>query len=257
MTKKHKVIHDFDFTLIADFFRTFDRQGPGSEAVTRQALALAGPLPADAPIADLGCGTGGQTLTLAAHTAGPITAIDLIPEFVASLKTRIAEAGLAGRITPLHGPMDDLHFAEESLGMIWAEGSISNIGYERGLALWRRYLRPGGIVAVSEATWFTERPSAEIAAFWAANYPEIDTIAHKVEGMQRTGYLPLGHFVLSESCWWNYFDPIRKGLRMFLERHAYSAAAQDLVAHFEEEIALYDRYKAEYGYAFYIGRKQD
>ena len=48
------------------------RQGPGDSASTRRALALCASLP-DAPeILDIGCGTGAQTLTLAAATTAAL-----------------------------------------------------------------------------------------------------------------------------------------------------------------------------------------
>ena len=42
--------------------------------------------------------------------------------------------------------MDALPFGEEELDMIWCEGAIYNIGFERGLKEWRKYLKPGGYI---------------------------------------------------------------------------------------------------------------
>ena len=61
----------------------------------------------------------------------------------------------------------------EELDLIWCEGAIYNIGFERGLNEWRRFIKPGGYLVVSEASWFTwERPT-EIQKFWQVAYPEI------------------------------------------------------------------------------------
>ena len=38
--------------------------------------------------------------------------------------------------------MDDLSFEKDSLDLIWSEGAIYNIGFERGLKEWRNYLKP-------------------------------------------------------------------------------------------------------------------
>ena len=38
--KENVVIDDFDFSLIADFFRRVDRQGPGGDRETRLATSL-------------------------------------------------------------------------------------------------------------------------------------------------------------------------------------------------------------------------
>ncbi len=76
-----------------------------------------------------------------------------------------------------------------------------NIGFERGLEEWRKLLKTGGHVAVSEATWFTDDCPTEIENFWRDGYPGIDTIANKVLQMQKAGYIPIATFVLPENCW--------------------------------------------------------
>jgi hypothetical protein len=41
----------------------------------------------------------------------------------------------------------------------------------------------------------------------------------------------------------------------FLKKHAGNKTAEELVANQREEARLYAKYKAYYGYAFYIGKK--
>ncbi|NVK40981.1 MAG: SAM-dependent methyltransferase, partial [Oceanospirillaceae bacterium] len=52
-------IHDFDYSLICEYFALLDGQGPGSPAVTAKALSLIEGLTQTSRIADIGCGTGG------------------------------------------------------------------------------------------------------------------------------------------------------------------------------------------------------
>lgn len=55
-----------EISLIADFFKGLDRQGPGGDPQTRMALELAGNLlPDKIDALDIGCGTGRQTAVLA------------------------------------------------------------------------------------------------------------------------------------------------------------------------------------------------
>lgn len=253
--EKHNTINDHEFTLIGDFFKDIDRQGPCSEEQTLKALDFCGVLPDNAQIADLGCGTGGQTINLAWNTNGHITAIDLMPAFTESLRRKIAGTKLDGRITVLDGSMDDLPFEEESLDVIWCEGAIYHIGFEVGLKYFHKFLKPGGIVVASEVSWYKETPPAEIASFWNDNYPGIDTIPVKVAGMQAAGFTPVAHFVMPERCWWNYFWPMEAYYEPFLEKYGHSGPALNLVESFKHEIDLYSRYKEYYGYVFYIGRK--
>ena len=65
MSNENKTIHDFELKLICDFFSNMERQGPGSPEVTLKALSFIDGLTDKSLIADIGCGTGGQTMVLA------------------------------------------------------------------------------------------------------------------------------------------------------------------------------------------------
>lgn len=67
MSNENKTIHDFEFNLICDFFSNMERQGPGSPEVTLKALSFVDGLTDESLIADIGCGTGGQTMVLTGH----------------------------------------------------------------------------------------------------------------------------------------------------------------------------------------------
>jgi len=253
--ENHTTFHDHEFALIGDFFKNLERQGPCCPKQTLKALGFCGELPENARIADIGCGTGGQTINLAWNTDGHITAIDLMPAFTENLRQKIAGTKLHRRITVLDGSMDDLPFAANSLDLIWSEGAISHMGFEEGLRYWRQFLKPSGYVAVTEATWFTPSRPAEIAEFWKENYPGIDTIPAKVAAMERAGYFPVAHFAMPEYCWQNYYRPMEDIFEPFLLKHDYNGPSQDLVDNIKREVSLYQTYKEFYGYTFYIGRK--
>lgn len=195
-------------------------------------------------------------MVMANHTPGHITGIDLFPTFIDLFSTNANRLNLQNRIRGMVGSMDNLPFQHEELDLIWSEGAIYNIGFERGLNEWRKFLKPGGSIAVSEASWFTEERPVEIDAFWKDAYPEIDTISNKVAQMQKAGYIPIAVFVLPENCWTEHFyDPQVPVQKKFLEKHAGNKTAEELVANQRHEAELYSKYKAFYGYVFYIGKK--
>ena len=256
MSNENKSIHEFDFNLICEYFTNVERQGPGSPEITTKALSFIDNLTDHSQIADLGCGTGGQTMTLAQHAPGEITALDVFPEFINIFNQNAQKHGLQNRVKGIVGSMDDLPFSQEGLDLIWSEGSIYNIGYQRGLKEWRHYLKQGGYVAVSEATWFTDERPAEIHNFWMDAYPEIDTIPNKVAQMQKAGYIPVATFVVPENCWTEHFYvPQKKAQELFLKKHAGNRTAEEFIANQRHEMELYYKYKDLYGYAFYIGKK--
>jgi len=246
-----------ELELLADLHRHNERQGPGGQAETRLALALCGLRDRrDLDIADLGCGTGASTLVLAEALDARIVAVDFLEPFLDTLKARAFEAGLAERITTRLASMEALDFAAKSLDAIWSEGAIYNIGFARGVRDWRRFLKPGGILAVSELTWLTEQRPAELDAFWRAQYPEVDTASAKMAVLERHGYTPLGFFVLPPHCWReHYYRPLQERFPVFLKAHGNSPAARAIVEEQQQEIELYDRYGEYFGYGFYIARK--
>ena len=249
-------IHDFDFDLICEYFSHLERQGPGSPEMTLRALGFIEPLTESARIADIGCGTGGQTMTLAQHCAGRITGIDLFPHFIDLFNHNATALKLQERVKGVQGDMAALPFQEEELDLIWSEGAIYNIGFEKGVNEWRRFLKKGGYLAVTEASWFTPERPAEIHDFWMDAYPEIDTISHCVAKMEQAGYLPVATFILPEECWTDHFYAPQPAVEeIFLKQHAGNPTAEMLVREQRRERELYDKYKTFYGYVFYIGKK--
>lgn len=256
MEQENNSIHDFDIALICEYFSYVERQGPGSPEVTIKALSFIDNLTQNAKIADIGCGTGGQTMVLAQNTPGTIIGIDLFPQIVDIFNQNATKLGLTDKAKAIVGSMDNLPFQDEELDLIWSEGAIYNIGFERGLTEWRRFLKKGGYVAVTEASWFTPERPAEIEQFWLDAYPEIDTIPSKVAIMQKAGYIPVATFILPENCWTEHFyAPQVPAQKLFMEKYADNLNAKRLVENLQHEAQLYARYKDYYGYVFYIGKK--
>ena len=249
-------IHEFDFSLICEYFSSISRQGPGSDESTQRALSMIHDLGADSVIADLGCGCGSQTLQIAQHTQAKVKALDLFPLFIDKLMERCREAGVADRVEGVVGDMCNLPFEKASLDVIWSEGAIYNIGFKRGSTEWREYLKPDGWLAVSEASWLTDSRPPEIEDFWNEAYPEIDTIANKVQQLHDAGYRDIRTFVLPTECWTdNFYQPQKEAQRLFLERYPDNKTAAELVANQRREAELYSRYSDYYGYVFYVARR--
>lgn len=248
---------DEELGLLVELHKEGMRQGPGGADETRLALRLSGlSEKKDLKIADIGCGTGSSTRVLAEDLDAFILAVDFLPEFLEKLDASAEKAGLSERIRTACHSMDDLPFVEESLDAIWSEGAIYNMGFENGVKGWRPLLKPGGILAVSEITWFTDQRPQDLDDYWQAAYPEIDTAAAKMAVLERNGYTLLGYFVLPEHCWLeNYYRPLQNRHNSFLQAQGNSVAAQALIAADKQEIDLYERYKAYYGYGFYIAEK--
>ena len=247
-----------DFDLLIDLHRDGERQGPGGDAETELALQLAG-VDRTAPLrlADIGCGTGASTLLLARRLChARITSVDLLPEFLEVLEARARQQGAAEAITTCACSMDSLPFAEGELDVIWSEGATYNIGFAKGIAAWRRFLKPGGLLVVSEITWTTASRPADLQRHWQTEYPEIDLASTKIGQLEQHGYAPIGYFVLPQHCWLDHYcRPLQGRFDAFLSRHGHSEAARAFVSDEEREIQLYESHKAHFGYGMYVARR--
>ncbi|MBE9531824.1 MAG: class I SAM-dependent methyltransferase [Proteobacteria bacterium] len=246
-----------DYQLLVDLHKRAKRQGPGGDAETSKAIDLA-MLDHSRPlkIADIGCGTGAPTMQLARLLNAKITAIDFLPDFIEVLKVNAENEGLGKKIIPLVSSMENLPFDDEEYDVLWSEGAIYNIGFEKGINDWRRFLKPGGLLVVSEITWITGKRPPEIQEYWEAEYPEIGSASSKINILEKSGYSPVAYFVLPERCWLeNYYRPMQNSFADFLARHSSSEEAQAIVEAEKQEIALYEKYKEYYSYGVYIARK--
>ena len=246
-----------EYQLLIDLHKRARRQGPGGDVETRKTIDLAG-LDQSTPlkIADIGCGTGAATMLLARSLNAQITAVDFLPDFIDVLKTNAKNAGLTNKIDPIVGSMENLPFGSEEFDVIWSEGAIYNMGFENGINDWKRFLKPGGLLVVSEITWTTNDRPLEIQEHWQSEYPEIDTASSKISILENSGYSPVSYFVLPEHCWLdNYYQPMQNSFTEFISRNANNETAQAIVETEKKEISLYKKYKKHYSYGVYVARK--
>jgi ubiquinone/menaquinone biosynthesis C-methylase UbiE len=257
MENEQSSVHDFDINLLCEYFAGLERQGPGSPEATMKALSFIEGLSKEPKIADLGCGTGGQTMILAQNNvAGTITGVDRFPGFIDIFNDNAKKLKLQDRVKGIVGSMDNLPFQNDAFDLIWSEGAIANIGFEKGLNYWNGFIKKNGYIAVTYESWFTDERPAEIEKWWVDAVPEMSTIGHNISTMQKTGYVPVAVFTLSEQCWTdNYFMPQKAIQKAFLEKHAGNKNSESFIELMNYEAELYSKYKQYYGYVFYIGRK--
>ena len=236
-------------------FETLPRQGPGSDACTREALRRLPPLPAAPRVLDLGCGAGASTLVLAATLRTRVIAVDMHQPFLDQLRATAQARGLAPLIETRCADMRAPGVPPGSVDLLWSEGALYLLGFEQGLRLWRPLLAPGGHLAVTECSWLTADPPAEAAAFFDAGYPGMAGIAENLERARAAGFDPIDHFTLPPAAWWDeFYTPLQQRMAQLAPD-----ADSDLAAMIDEtrrEIALYRLHGDSYGYVFYLLRRR-
>lgn len=248
---------DETIRLLVDLHINNKRQGPGSKKTFKKALDLSEiDINAELEIADIGCGAGASTIALAENTRSKITAVDFIPEFLDRLNASANKANVSSRIKTIEADMADLPFEKEQFDVIWSEGAIYNIGFQKGIKLWKKFLKPGGVMVITEITWLTSDIPNELFEHWEQEYPEIDYVSKKIKLLEDNDYKIMGYFPLSEEAWLDeYYNPIEASLEDFMQRNGNSESAKEIVESEKFEIELFKKYKKSISYGCYVFQK--
>jgi ubiquinone/menaquinone biosynthesis C-methylase UbiE len=232
------------------------REGPGRNKYTRRAFQMLPPL--ETPhILDIGCGPGGPTVELARLSQGHVIGLDIHQSYLDELVKRAKRAGLSNHVKARNCSMVEMDFPDESFDIIWAEGSIFVIGFERGLREWRRFIKPHEFLAVHEVTWLRPDPPQEISEYWKRLYSDTRTVQENLERIPRCGYDLIGHFTLPEDAWWTeYYGPLELRLGQLSSKYADDPEALEVLDKEQDEIDMYRKSRQWYGSAFFVMRKR-
>jgi SAM-dependent methyltransferase len=242
-------------TLFLELFEALPRQGPGSFACTRRALALCHELPAAPRILDLGSGAGAQTLHLASLTAGSILAVDAHAPFIDRLRATLAAQGLSERVEARVGDMAELGLPTASFDAVWSEGALYNLGLETALPMCATLLRPGGYLAFTEAVWRTADPPPEVRGAFA-DYPTMGRVADVVAQFGTHGLSLVGHFDLPPEAWMvDFYEPMERQLEALRSKYEADPEALATLDALAAEPALHRRSGHHYGYTFFVARR--
>jgi len=233
-----------------------ERQGPGNSEMTMKALSFLENPERMKRVADLGCGSGGQTIVLAQNIPGAIVGVDQFPDFINILNDNAQKLNLTERVQGIVGSMENLSFHKEEFDLIWSEGAIDAIGFEKGLAHWHGFIKKNGYVVVSCPSWLTDKRPAEIEKFWTNAGSGLDSVGRNIEVMQKAGFTLVAAFALPKECWTeHYFIPREAAEKALLEKYPGNKTLEAYIQDEKYEVELYSKYNHHYGYVFYIGKK--
>ena len=243
---------------IFKIFESFPRQGPGDDEHTEKAFSIiAEPQRGGGDILDVGCGKGVQTMALARLCPScRIVATDIYQPFLDAVDEKIAAEGFSGRIKTVCASMDDLPFEEESFDIIWAEGCSFIMGFENAVRYWKKFLKPGGYMMISDLFWFTESPSAETREFFAEIDPTMMIEEKGFEIIRNAGFEHAGSFSLPSRVWEeSYYGEVKGKLEHLMVEFKDDEVALMIIEGLKKQTELFDKYSDEYGYTYSVMRK--
>lgn len=184
-------------------------------------------------ILDLGCGTGIPTLELARISEGEVTALDNDQKALDELNQKISQLKIDKRVKTVKGSLFKLNFPKESFDIIWAEGSIYAVGFERGLRDWRSLIKDQGFLVVHD---------------------DYQDHVHKLQLIRKCGYRLLDSFRISPEIWWSeYFQPMEKQVQELQSKDITDPELQKALKKEKDEINWFKAHKSSS--VFYVMQK--
>ena len=201
---------------------------------TRKAFQLIPEL--DKPrILDVGCGSGVPTIELAKLSKGEVVGLDIDQSLIDELNRKIERESLSNQVETRRCSLFEMDFPDESFDIIWAEGSISVIGLERGLKEWRRLLKPGGFLVI---------------------HAETKNMSNELKKILDLGYKLLDQFSLPEEAHWTeYYRPMEIRIKELRAKYKNNRGALQMLRKHQNEIDMVKRNPKEFSSAFYILQK--
>ncbi len=181
-----------------------------------------------------------------------VTAVDLHEPFLRRTRSAAQDAGLAGRIAVERASMTALPHPDGAFDLLWCEGAAHLMGVDRALHEWRRLLRSGGALVLTDAVWTTATPSAEARRFWA-QYPAMRDEAALVAAARSAGYGVLATHLLPDADWTDeYHRPLAAAIDAWPDPDPGTAA---VLAEARSEVEVRRAHRDEFGYLALVLRR--
>jgi len=186
-------------------------------------------------ILDVGCGSGVPTIELAKLSNGQITGLDTNQSSLEKLGKKIRKLKLSNRVKIIKCSILKMDFPDESFNIIWSEGAIYAIGFEKGLKKWRSLLKTNGFLIVHD---------------------ESKNTGDKLRIIPKCGYKLLGHFSLSENVWWlKYYNPLEKKIQELRKKYMADAELLKVLDKKQRDIDTFKKNQKSYSSVFFIMQK--
>jgi ubiquinone/menaquinone biosynthesis C-methylase UbiE len=186
-------------------------------------------------ILDIGCGSGVPTLELAKLSGGEVIGIDIDQSCIDEFNRKISEEEYSNRVKAINVSLSEMKFPDEAFNVVWSEGVIRTIGFERSLKEWRRLLKHNGYLVIH---YQVSRAADALSRIPQHCYRLVDTLS------------------LPEDAWWTeFYKPIEEKMDTLLYKYGNSSDALKLLKQYKSEMDMVKKDPINFRSAFYIMKK--
>jgi len=130
-----------------------------------------------------------------------------------------------------------LDFPSESFDIIWAEGAINVVGFERGVSDWKRLLKPGGCLVIHD---------------------DSTDVDDKRAFLGESGFEILDHFSLDPDIWWSeYCGPLEAAIKSLSNDDTSTENSSEEITAIQRELEMFHSDKTMFSSVFYITQLKD
>lgn len=186
-------------------------------------------------ILDIGCGSGVPAMELARLSNGEIIGIDNDQSVLDEFNEKIKKAHFIDRVRTVKCSMFDIEFPDESFDIVWAEGVMAIIGFERGLRKWRRLIKSNRFLVIHD---------------------DIGDMERKHDLIPLCGYVVLDMFVVPKEVWWtDYYSILEKKVKMLREQCSDDRATLAFLNKEQREVEEFKKNPQYHGSVFFLMQK--
>jgi ubiquinone/menaquinone biosynthesis C-methylase UbiE len=186
-------------------------------------------------ILDIGCGSGVPTIELAKLSGGEVTGIDIDQSCIDEFNRKIKEEELSNRVKAINLSLFEMKFPDETFNVVWSEGVIGTIEFERSLKEWRRLLKHNGYLVIHYQT---------------------SLVADALPRIPQHGYSLTDTVQLPADAWWTeFYKPLEEKMDALLHKYRNSSDALKLLKQLQSEMDMVKKNPRNFRAAFYIMKK--
>ena len=241
--------------LLSEFLYDMDTLGPESLSLAKTLIKNLEYITSFEKIADISCGYGNQSLILYELTNADIIAIDYRDKLIEIFQDELKFQRLDNHIVAKYSKLDELPFTEKELDILWATGLPSEFTYGRALNNWHQFIKEDGYIVISAYCWNSSYKPKKVSDFFRDRGIETDYFHNRIKEMEQKGFVPISHFTVPSTCWYNFFYPIDMKKEKLSKKYTDNDEVQTFLRKIDVAINLFEKYSNYYSYTYFIGKK--
>jgi SAM-dependent methyltransferase len=169
----------------------------------------------------------------------------------------IKKNGFSKRLQTHLDDMSSMPFKKKSFDIIWCEGSINYLGFEKGIKEFKKFLKHNGMIVVADYALKMDRKNnkfpQELKEYLEGFYPSIDIHENNIFSAENYNYKLIATFQVQEEAWHeNYLSIIKEQCDKIESENEPSIEIKKVLKEMMLDSNMHEKYNKYYSYYFYI-----